>query len=39
MKRAKDDLLNQKLEPAEAERLEGVVRFAVAQLSVKGRKR
>jgi F-type H+-transporting ATPase subunit epsilon len=39
MKRAEDDLQNQKLEPAEIERLEGVVRFAVAQLSVKGRKR
>ncbi len=39
MKRAKDDLHNNKLEPAEVERLEGVVRFAVAQLSIKGRKR
>jgi F-type H+-transporting ATPase subunit epsilon len=39
MKRAEDDLKGASLEPAEIERLEGVVRFAVAQLGIKRRRR
>lgn len=39
MKRAEEALRgSQNLEPAEIERLEGVVRFAIAQLSVKRRR-
>jgi len=39
MKRAEEDLKGANLEPAEVERLEGVVRFAVAQLGIKRRRR
>jgi F-type H+-transporting ATPase subunit epsilon len=39
IKRAEDDLKGANLEPAEIERLEGVVRFSVAQLGVKRRRR
>jgi len=39
MKRAEEDLKGASLEPAEIERLEGIVRFAVAQLGVKRRRR
>jgi len=39
MKRAEDDLKGASLEPAEIERLEGIVRFAVAQLGIKRRRR
>ncbi len=38
LKRAEDDLKGANLEPAEVERLEGVVRFAVAQLGIKRRR-
>jgi F-type H+-transporting ATPase subunit epsilon len=38
MKRAEDDLKGANLEPAEIERLEGVVRFAVAQLGIRRRR-
>ncbi len=37
LKRAEDDLKGASLEPAEIERLEGVVRFSVAQLGIKRR--
>ncbi len=39
IKRAEEDLKGTNLEPAEIERLEGVVRFSVAQLGVKRRRR
>ena len=39
MKRAEADLRNAATEPAEVERLEGFVRFAVAQLALKRRRR
>jgi F-type H+-transporting ATPase subunit epsilon len=39
MKRAEEDLKGANLEPAEAERLEGIVRFSVAQLGLKRRRR
>ena len=39
MKRAEEGLRNQELEPAEIERLEGVLRFSVAQLNVKRKRR
>jgi F-type H+-transporting ATPase subunit epsilon len=39
MKRAEEDLKGASLEPAEVERLEGVVRFAVAQLGIRRRRR
>jgi F-type H+-transporting ATPase subunit epsilon len=39
MKRAQEGLRAQSLEPAEIERLEGIVRFSVAQLGVKRKKR
>jgi F-type H+-transporting ATPase subunit epsilon len=38
IKRAQEDLKGANLEPAEIERLEGVVRFSVAQLGVKRRR-
>jgi F-type H+-transporting ATPase subunit epsilon len=39
LKRAEEDMKKGAAEPAELERLEGVVRFAVAQLGVKRRSR
>jgi F-type H+-transporting ATPase subunit epsilon len=39
MKRAQEGLQNQELEPTEVDRLEGIVRFSVAQLGVKRKKR
>jgi F-type H+-transporting ATPase subunit epsilon len=39
IKRAEDDLKGANLEPAEIERLEGVVRFSVAQLGAKRKRR
>jgi len=39
IKRAEDDLKGANLEPAEIERLEGVVRFSVAQLGSKRKRR
>lgn len=39
IKRAEEDLKGTNLEPAEIERLEGVVRFSVAQLGAKRKRR
>ena len=40
MRRAEDELrLRESMDPAEVERLEGIVRFSVAQLGVKRRRR
>jgi F-type H+-transporting ATPase subunit epsilon len=39
MKRAQEGLQNQELEPTEVDRLESIVRFSVAQIGVKRKKR